>query len=97
MFKLYRIKGRSLRPELEDGDIVLALTWRRLWRLRPGGKVVFRHPSHGVLVKKIQEVRPDGSLFVVGSHAASLDSYEFGPVGAGQVMGVVVGVWKKRF
>jgi len=41
-----RVKGSSLRPEVQDGDIVLLLTWRRLWRLKPGQRVVFRQATY---------------------------------------------------
>ena len=91
MFKFIRVKGSSLRPEVQDGDIVLILTWRRLWRLQPGDRVVFRQPVYGTLIKKIERLGPGpDQVFVVGIHAASVDSYEFGPVLLSDIVGKVV-------
>lgn len=86
-----------MRPELRDGDVVLALTWRRLWRLKPGDRVIFRQPPYGTLIKKIERLGPvPGQLFVTGSTPTSVDSYEFGPVEIEQVLGKVVGVVKRE-
>ncbi len=95
MFKLIRIRGRSLQPELQDGDVVLSFTIRRLWRLGPGALVLFRQPPYGLLVKKVDHLLPDGRLFVVGTAATSVDSYEFGPISPAQVEGVVIRVFRK--
>jgi signal peptidase I len=91
MLKLIRVKGNSLRPEVQDGDIVLILTWRRLWRLNPGDRVVFRQPEYGTLIKKIERRGPGADqVFVTGTNAASVDSYEFGPVPLGSILGKVI-------
>ena len=92
MLRLMRVKGSSLRPEVQDGDIVLLLTWRRrLWRLRPGQRVVFRQHSYGTLIKKIERLGPgEDQIFVTGSHAASVDSYEFGPIPVQSIAGIVI-------
>ncbi len=97
MLRLFKVTGDSLRPEVEDGDIVLLLTWRRLWRLKPGDRVVFRQPTYGTLIKKIERLGPGrGQVFVAGTHAASVDSYEFGPVSVEQIIGKVVGIVKRE-
>src|SRR5512146_2965073 len=97
MFRFFKVNGHSLRPEVEDGDIVLLLTWRRLWRLKPGDRVVFRQPTYGTLIKKIERMGPgQGRVFVAGTTAASVDSYEFGPVDVRQIIGKVVGVVKRK-
>jgi hypothetical protein len=95
MLRLMRVKGSSLRPEVQDGDVVLLLTWRRLWRLRPGQMVVFRQPTYGTLIKKIERLGPGtGQVFVTGTHAASADSYEFGPVTIQNILGVVITIFR---
>ena len=97
MFKLMKIRGSSLRPEVKDGDIVLLLTWRRLWRLKPGDRVVFHQPTYGKMIKKIERMGPgQGQVFVAGTAAASVDSYEFGPIDIRQIIGKVVGVVKRE-
>ena len=97
MFKLFRVKGSSLRPAVRDGDIVLILTWRRLWRLKPGDRVVFRQPIYGTLIKKIERLGPGpDQVFVVGVHAASVDSYEFGPAPFSAIVGKVVFIARRK-
>ena len=97
MFRLFRVTGDSLRPEVEDGDIVLLLTWPLLWRLKPGDRVVFRQPTYGTLIKRIERMGPGpGQVFVTGTRAASVDSYEFGPIGVSQIIGKVVGIVKRE-
>jgi hypothetical protein len=96
LLKLFKITGRSLHPDLQDGDVVVALTWRRLWRLRPGERLLFRQPGYGLMVKKLARILPDGGLFVVGVSPTSIDSYEFGPVSPAQVVGVVLRVFRAR-
>ena len=93
MFRFFRIMGASLRPELDENDIVLALTARRLWRLRPGQRVIFHQVTYGTLVKKIDHLLPDGRLFVTGTAVTSVDSYEFGPVSLADVVGVVLKIF----
>ncbi len=74
----------------------MLLTWRRLWRLKPGDRVVFRQPTYGTLIKKIERLGPGhGQVFVAGTHAASVDSYEFGPVLVEQIIGKVIGIVKR--
>lgn len=89
-----RVKGNSLRPEVQDGDIILLLTWRRLWKLKPGDRVAFRQPTYGTLIKKIERLGPGkDQVFVTGTHAASVDSYEFGPISIQSIVGIVIFVW----
>lgn len=91
MLKLLRVKGNSLRPEVQDGDMVMLLTWRRLWKLKPGDRVVFRQPTYGTLIKKIERLGPGkDQVFVTGAHAASVDSYEFGPISIQSIIGKVI-------
>jgi signal peptidase I len=91
MLKLLRVKGNSLRPEVQDGDMVMLLTWRRLWKLKPGDRVVFRQPTYGTLIKKIERLGPGkDQVFVTGTHAASVDSYEFGPISIQSIIGKVI-------
>jgi signal peptidase I len=91
MLKLLRVKGNSLRPELQDGDMVMLLTWRRLWKLQPGDRVVFSQPTYGTLIKKIERLGPGkDQVFVTGTHAASVDSYEFGPISIQSIIGKVI-------
>ncbi len=96
LLKLIRVHGNSLRPEVGDGDVVLLLTWRALWRLRPGDLAVFRQPSYGMMIKKIERLDESArTVFVVGTHAASVDSYEFGPLPLASIVGKVIYVARR--
>ena len=91
MLRLLRITGHSLGPDYRPGDFVLLGTapwWRR--RLRPGQVVAFRHPEHGLLIKRIVRLLPGGDVWVEGDHPASLDSRRFGPVPPEAVLGRVL-------
>jgi signal peptidase I len=97
MFRFFRVKGRSMLPLLAEGDLVLAVDWYWLvGELRPGDRVVFRHPDYGLLVKLVDEIRPaEGQLTVRGTRPVSLDSQEFGPVPLDSLVGKVIWVIKK--
>ena len=46
------------------------------------------------MIKKIERMGPGrGQVFVAGTHAASVDSYEFGPVEVSQIIGVVMHIF----
>ena len=49
--KLFRIRGASMEPTLQDGDILLM----RKRPPRPGEIVVVDHPRFGVIVKRLTE------------------------------------------
>ncbi len=97
MIKFFKVRGRSLQPDLRDGDVVLALTWCRLWRLKPGDRVIFRQPPYGTLIKKIERLGPGpAQVFVTGSTPTSVDSYEFGPIPIKSLLGVVLFIFSQK-
>ena len=64
--------------------------------LRVGDILVFRHPVYGTLIKRLESLSPDGEeLFVVGEHAESADSRQFGPVRRRAVIGKVIWHFRK--
>lgn len=97
IFKLIRVKGRSLEPLLMDGDIILAVGLRPLLnRLKPGDVVIFHHDVYGQMVKLVDKVSADGrQVFVRGTRPTSVDSLEFGPLGREAISGKVVLRFKK--
>jgi signal peptidase I len=97
MLKFFKVRGRSMSPELQDGDVVLALIWRRLWRLKPGDRIIFHQPAYGMLIKSIERLGPGpDQVFVTGRAAASVDSYEFGPVPLSNILGIVVLIFSQK-
>ena len=92
MFKILRITGRSLEPEFQNGDYVLISKIPFLFRsARRGDVVAFRKPPYGLLIKRVEYLTPAGELFVLGNHAASVDSLQFGPIRRQAVLGKVIG------
>lgn len=56
----------------------------------PGDVIAFHQPGYGLLIKRIQNINPDGGVNVIGSHADSVDSRIFGPVKQADIIGKVV-------
>jgi hypothetical protein len=60
-------------------------------RLKPGDVVVFRHPEHGILIKLVDQLEPEGGkVSVTGLNGASIDSRHFGPVLKSSLIGKVI-------
>ncbi len=87
MIKFIKVTGESLSPEYQEGDFVMIITIPS-FLFKSGKTVVFQHPIHGIMIKKILSVDPQG-LFVIGSHSNSVDSRQFGLIKKQSVLGVV--------
>ena len=92
MFRLLKIRGQSLVPDVKDGDFVLVSKIPILLNcLRPGDVVAFHHPSYGTMIKKIDTISPDRKdITVIGSHPLSVDSRQFGPIDRAAIIGKVI-------
>jgi len=99
-WRIYRVRGASMYPTLQDGDYVLVDggAYRRA-PPRPGDVVVARHPFYEgrYIVKRVRAVLETGDLFLEGDAPYdSTDSHALGPVPVAQVVGRVVGRWPRR-
>ena len=76
----------------KEGDFVIASKIPLVFnRINKGDVVVFKHPLHGTMIKKVEEFnKEEGKLHVVGSHENSIDSREFGYIGKVSLIGKVV-------
>lgn len=91
LFKVLKVSGRSLEPDFQDGDFVLVSKIPYVFRsARKGDVVAFHKPPYGTLIKRVEYLTPTGELFVLGSHPASVDSLQFGPVRQQDVLGKVI-------
>jgi nickel-type superoxide dismutase maturation protease len=93
MFPLrrFRVKDRSMEPEIREGDHVLVnrLSYV-LSRPREGDVVVVRHPEEGrYLVKRIVRVDEEGFFILGDNRDYSVDSRQFGPVPKELIIGRV--------
>ena len=92
MFKLFRITGNSLDPEIKEGDFVLVTRIPFLLNsLKIGDMIVFKHPDHGTLIKLITGIEDNQhKISFVGTNAFSLDSRQIGPVDKDAIIGRVL-------
>ncbi len=92
MLRFVKILDDSLLPEYQEGDYVLiAKSPLFLDSLRRGDVVVFKHPLYGMMIKKVSRIAGDGNqIYVIGTHANSVDSRQFGAVGKDALIGKVI-------
>jgi signal peptidase I len=91
MLRFMKVRGDSLTPEYREGDFVLVSKIPFLLvPPSPGDVIAFRQPGYGLLIKRIQNISPDGSLNVIGNHPESVDSRVFGNVRREDILGKVV-------
>lgn len=103
---LVEVAGPSMAPTLIPGQRLVTVPVprgrldpaRRVARrlIAPGRIVVVADPTDPghLVVKRVRDVRPDGSVWVEGDDAArSTDSRAWGWLDAGAVRRVVVGRW----
>jgi phage repressor protein C with HTH and peptisase S24 domain len=95
--KIIRVTGNSLLPEYHPNDFVIINTHLFFLRtIRQNDILVFQHPHHGTLIKKVEFITAnDKKIFVRGTHPTSIDSNDFGAISKGTVMGKVVWHIKK--
>ena len=101
------VRGPSMRPTLEAGDVVVTLPlppspplparWRERL-LAPGRVVVLADPARPEhrIVKRVTSVHPDGVEVRGDDPGWSIDSRVFGRVAPAQVRRVVLGRWPVR-
>ncbi len=96
MLKILRVTEHSMEPEYHEGDYVFVSKIPFLFRgAHPGDVVAFHKPPHGLMIKKVEYLTPTGDLFVLGTHYASQDSLQFGPIRPQDVLGKVIGHVRK--
>jgi len=90
MLKLLKISGESLTPEYQNGDFVMISKIPFLFvPPSPGDIIAFHQPGYGLLIKRIQQITPEGEVSVIGSHPDSVDSRVFGFVKKENILGKV--------
>lgn len=95
MLRLFKVRGDSLAPEYSQGDFVLVSKIPFfIAPPSPGDVIAFRQPGYGLLIKRIQNLSPEGGLNVIGNNPESVDSRVFGPVRRKDILGKVI--WHVR-
>lgn len=86
---LRRVVGKSMYPRLKPGKLVVATSFFKRHRLRPGQVVIVQHDGREK-IKRIERIEDD-KLFVIGDYlAASSDSRHFGWLSTHDVRGRVI-------
>lgn len=97
MLKVIKVTGGSLSPAYQEGDYVLIGTCSFFFGITVGNTIVFEHPDHGLLIKKVNQVlHSEDGYEVRGTHPNSVDSRDFGPVSKRNVIGKVLWHIRKR-
>lgn len=97
MFKILKISGDSMSPEIQEGDFVIILTAKFILnRLKVGDDIIFSHKLYGTLIKRIASIDPDtDGVYVVGISAESLDSRRLGTIRSENINGKVIAHFPK--
>lgn len=95
LLKVFRIRGCSMQPLLHEGDYVLAvpLGFRRL---KAGRLVVVRHPRYGVIIKRIDAIEDDGTIWLASDNAAGITAQELGRTKKDQLLGSVLLLFRRN-
>jgi signal peptidase I len=95
MLRILKVRGDSLAPEFQQGDFVLVSKIPFLFvPPSPRDVIAFHQPGYGLLIKRIQDINPDGGINVIGDHPESVDSRVFGAIRREDMIGKVV--WHVR-
>jgi SOS-response transcriptional repressor LexA len=88
-YAAYQVTGDSMAPDIPDGARVVV---RVQDYASPGNEIVVWVPDHGMLVKRLERITPDGELVLTSYNP------EFKPIWARDVRiyGVVVEVRLRR-
>jgi signal peptidase I len=92
MIRFLKVTGDSLAPEYRTGDFVLIVKIPCiLFKVRVGDIVVFEHPVHGTLIKRVQSIDSIAcTAIALGTNERSIDSRNFGPISVSSITGKVI-------
>ncbi len=95
--RLYRVRGASMFPLLQEGDIV-CVTNALARSVKPGDVVVLLHPFERgrILIKKVGKCERD-EIWVESTVAGTgADSHTFGAVAQSHILGKAVCILRKK-
>ena len=90
-FSILKVSGKSMLPEFKNGDFVVITRFPLLFHnLSIADSIIFSHPIYGLLIKYIDDILPNGDVFVKGSSPDSLDSKKLGIIPFESIKGKVL-------
>ena len=86
MFRIVKVVGDSMEPELSNGDYVIT---RKPRSIRPGFMYVVNHSDLGRIVKWLTKI-DDKSYYFAGGNGESIGTDVMGPVTKDRILGKVI-------
>lgn len=89
MFRIFRVRGNSMQPTLNEGDYVVALSrfCLRWFRPKVGKIVVVNHPMEGVMIKRVVS-ESECSVRLCGDNVAeSISTEKMGDLDKTNILG----------
>ena len=98
MFRIVRVTGDSLSPDVIEGDFVVILKIPFSFKyIKPGDLVAFNTLEYGLLIKRVDHIDPQGGrYFVLGTNDLSIDSRHLGLIDHDDLHGKVIWHIKQR-
>lgn len=78
-----------MSPRIPDKSYVLVNTWIRLFKLKLGEDVLFKHPSYGQIIKTLSHEDKKGFYWFKGENKQSVSMAEIGAISKKQILGKV--------
>ncbi|MEM8981387.1 MAG: S24/S26 family peptidase [Pseudomonadota bacterium] len=92
--RLVRVRGNSMQPSFNDGDVCLAVPLPRRF-LGSGTVVLLDHPALGLLIKRVDTHGANG-VTVRGDNPRHDVGVQLGTLPWPQIVGRVVWSWSKQ-
>ena len=94
MLNLFKVKGDSLSPTLEEGDYVL--TCRGYCTPKVNDLVVVNHPVYQRVIKRVVAISPEKALRLSGDNSRSVSSEQMGWIGERWILGKVLLIFCRK-
>lgn len=90
MFSVFRVKGDSMSPQINNGEYVVTFTWI-FFKPWPGLRVVYHHPNYGVILKMVVDVNRKKKTFSSqGLNASSVEAKNLKNTPIANIKGFVI-------
>ena len=94
-FFIYKIKGDSMSPSIENNSFVLMKSFRKK---KINKFFVFKHKIYGKLIKKLVKIDSSNHFWFEGEHQYSISQKQVGPINESDIEGqVIVSISKSSF
>lgn len=85
-----------MAPLIPQGCFILITSLLRFFSVKPGQRLLIKHPEYGVIVKTVAYVDHNGLIWSRGENAGSVSVEQIGPISKDQILGRVIRIFKPR-